>query len=95
MFNGDFKTAGKAVQGLLRNATFRCINECGKMSLPLYRLEEHLEECRERYIECPKPDCGRVICKTEQEKHELEFHPVLTINHCEVCQASYYEKDSM
>ena len=94
-FNSEFKNAGKAVQGLMRNATFSCVYECGKMYLPLHRIEDHLEECRERYVECSKPDCNRVFRKTEQEKHDEEFHPVLTVKSCEVCKASYYEKDSM
>ena len=65
------------------------------MYLPLHRIEDHLDECRERYVECTKPDCNRVFRKTEQEKHDEEFHPVLTVKSCEVCKASYYEKDSM
>jgi len=56
-FSNDFKNAGKAVQGMLRNATFSCIFDCGKMYIPLNKIEEHLEECRERIIKCPKAEC--------------------------------------
>ena len=42
-FGNDFKNTGKAVQGMLRNATFSCVNECGKMYLPLHKIEDHLE----------------------------------------------------
>lgn len=61
VFGNDFKNAGKAVQGLLRNATFSCIYECGKMYLPLHKIEDHLDVCRERFYECPKADCKHII----------------------------------
>ena len=65
------------------------------MYLPLHKIEDHLEECRERYLECPRADCQQVIRSSEQEKHNIDFHPILTVKQCDICEASYYEKEKM
>lgn len=76
---------------MLRNATFSCVYECGKMYLPLHKMETHLEECRERFIECPKTDCKKAVKHSELDKHNEESHPIKAILDCKECNASFFE----
>ena len=90
-FGPDCKNTGKAVQGMLRNATFSCVYECGKMYLPLHKMETHLEDCRERFIECPKADCKKAVKHSELDKHNEESHPIKAILDCKECNANFFE----
>ena len=61
------------------------------MYLPLHKIEDHFDECRERYVECPKQNCRQKIVKhSELERHNEEIHPVKVAKKCDVCFASYW-----
>ena len=68
--------------------------ECGKVYLPLNKIEDHiLEDCKERLILCPM-GCDQLIKFVDKAKHEAEAHPVVVIEECEECGGTYPENDA-
>ena len=65
------------------------------MYLPLNKIEEHLAECRERYVTCPRADCRSTVKQSMMNKHNESMHPQSKLEQCGECEANYVDKERL